>query len=139
MRFLLSLLAILTSGLSACGLVGGIATSSYSYIPESCFSLQKRAGDREFTALLAGECRQAAKSLQDDPDAISAWYAQAYLQSLDDLEAAIITLEYEPTRAGEYLIAREVHATQALQHWIIAKRLEGQRAANPQSLPYRED
>lgn len=132
MRFLFSFLIILACGLSACGLVGGVATSSYSYIPTSCFSLQARAHGRPFTELLAEECRRAAKSLHDEPEAISAWYAQSYLQSLDNLEAAILTLEGEPTRAGEYLIAKEVRVTQALQHWIIAKRLEGQNAEKPQ-------
>ena len=122
MRFSLTLLTTFAFSLSACAVAVGVSASSERSIPASCISLEKRAayGNRPFTSLLAQECRSAAVQSMDGENPIPAWYANLYIQRVNDLEEAIRTLGRTPTRSGEYLIAREVGALTALDRWIAA-------------------
>jgi len=91
-----------------------------------CKTITQRATvadvQRPFTQELARECQAALREIEDGKDILSSWHAVEFLKRAQDLEAVIFGMGDVPGRYGEYLIAREIGVTKALETWQISRR-----------------
>ncbi len=95
----------------------------------TCGSVSQRAqsADRPFTSLLAEQCKAAIDALSQGHSTISAWYANKYLETLENMEGEISRLEHAPGVSGEYLIAKVMGVTDALGEWTVASKHDALR------------